>query len=116
MTDLTIKPEEIVEGEEYTLTVRGVAGHADIGGRYFSAGGQSAWVSATTLAAATITRHEREPQVGDVGRIGDDDAEWSVEAIVKNSLGLPLLLLWHPEHRSNSVGPKFFTVTKRAGQ
>lgn len=73
--------------------------------------GGETWLSGKSLDAAAITRHEREPQVGDVGTVINWlDIIWEIVATRDGRL-----VLWNPVHRSHSCRPSDFTVTKRAG-
>jgi hypothetical protein len=118
MTDLTIKPEEIVEGGEYAVTISATAKERDPAGGWrflIDRSFNDLHLTRKSLAAATITRHQREPQVGDVGHAYRVDHDWEIVAVRRRNSCTPVLFLWDGTSAGNCDASDF-TVTKRAGQ
>lgn len=113
-----ITPEEIKEGEEYTFTLRGRAkGRIGASWRIVFEGtpeNDHNLIYGATLAAAEIVRHQREPQVGDVGKPEWAQTDnWRVVSVETLDDASVVLVLWNPvNEQTGSVVPSDFTVTR----
>jgi len=112
---MTIKPEEIVEGDRLTLEAE-VVEIGDDATIHVSFGDRTVrWFTREALAAATITRHQREPQVGDVGTWCDNEYEVVAGPRERPGYGNEVAI-WSKSSGFYHCLVSDFTVTKRAGQ